>query len=668
MYGNISVFCVPQITAPQSHRITTFAPLIEEKMDRNSVIGLVIIAAIILGYSIFFGPTPEERARQQQVRDSIAQVEKQLLVEEEEAVADRTAREIGSDTLVAEPQPDTLQQALINEKAREQFGIFAVAAEPTRDFALVETDKFLIKIDANGGKISYVELKDYQTYGGDPLVLFDEPSLSFGLALDYPGVGLVNTNDLAFSGDYSRVRLHKGETKTLSYRLETTSPDRYIEYRYTFTGDRFDIDFELQMVGLDNVINTSKLPVLNWQMTGLSSEKLLSDERAICSVFYKEQGRNRDYLSETSDDEEIIDDHPLEWVAFKQKFFSAIVMSDMTFERGSRLEVVEPANEKYNNRFAADLNLPVKNAANAVVPMKFYFGPNHYQTLKAYGTDLDKIINLGWGIFGWVNKWAVIPIFTFLEKFNMGYGLIILLLTVIIKVVLFPLMYKNYLSSAKMRVLKPDIDEMNAKMKDADPMKKQQATLDLYRKTGVNPMAGCIPMVIQMPILYAMFRFFPSSIELRHESFLWADDLSSYDSILSLPFDIPFYGAHVSLFTLLMAASTFVYTMMNQSNMPTQSQPGMPNMKVIMYIFPFMMLFFFNSFASGLSYYYLMANVLSIGQMIVIKEYFIDEDKIRAKIAENKEKKKGAKKSKFQRKLEEIAKQQEQVQKAKKKK
>src|SRR5690606_19010912 len=261
---------------------------------------------------------------------------------------------------------------------------------------------------------------------------------------------------------------------------------------------------------------------------------------------------------------------------------------------------------------------------------------------------------------------AVIPIFNFLDGFNLGYGIIILLLTVIIKVVLFPLMYKNYLSSAKMRVLKPDIDAMNEKLKDADPMKKQQATLDLYRKTGVNPMAGCIPMIIQMPILYAMFRFFPSSIELRHESFLWADDLSSYDSILNLPFEIPLYGAHVSLFTLLMAASTFFYTMMNQSNMPTTSQPGMPNMKIIMYMFPVMMLFFFNSFASGLSYYYLLANVLSIGQMVVIKEYFINEEKIRAKIDVNKEKKKSAKKSRFQQKLEEISKQQQQLKKGKK--
>lgn len=625
-------------------------------MDRNSVIGLVIIAAIILGYSIFFGPSPEERARQQQVQDSIAQVE-QKRIELETPVAEPAEPE-QQDT-IQPAETDSLGRQVIDAQTRSEFGIFAPAVESSREFAFIETDRFILKIDAKGGKVSYVELKEYQTYSGDPLVLFDEPSLSFGLNLDYPGVGTVHTNDLFFTGDFDRVRLQGSESKTLTYRLETSSTGKYLEYQYTITGNKFDIDFQLQMVGLEDVVNTANRPVLNWQMTGLSSEKLLSDERNICSVFYKEPGNNRDYLSETSDDEEIIEDESLEWVAFKQKFFSAIVMTDIPFEPGSRLEVVEPGNERFNNRFAADLKLPVSNAANAVVPMKFYFGPNEYHTLKAYDRDLDEIINLGWGIFGWVNKWAVIPIFNFLEGFNLGYGLIILLLTIIIKVVLFPLMYKNYLSSAKMRVLKPDIDEMNAKMKDADPMKKQQATLDLYRKTGVNPMAGCIPMVIQMPILYAMFRFFPSSIELRHEPFLWADDLSSYDSILSLPFEIPFYGAHVSLFTLLMAASTFVYTMMNQSNMPTQSQPGMPNMKVIMYIFPFMMLFFFNSFASGLSYYYLMANVLSIAQMVVIKEYFIDEDKIRAKISKNKEKKKGAKKSRFQQKLEELSKQQE---------
>ncbi len=632
-------------------------------MDKNSVIGLVIIAAIILGYSIFFGPSPEEQARIRQEQDSIAQVESQKLIEAERNAAELTTTHTKAPEIAT---ADSLTQQRISAQARSEFGIFAPATlQSDQEFTVVETDQFIVKINSRGGKIAYVELKDYLTYSGDPLVLFDQSSLTFGVKLDYPGVGVINTNDLHFEGEFGHVSISGSQSKTLTYRLLSDDANRYIEYRYTFTGNTYDIGFDLQMAGLDQIVNTATLPELHWQMSGLNSEKLLSDERNIASVFYKETGKNRDYLSETSDDKEILNKTTLDWVAFKQKFFSSILITNVPFEKNSELEVIPADNDKFNDHFSAMLKLPVTNAANAVVPMQFYFGPNKYQILKQYDRDLDEIINLGWGIFGWVNKWVVIPIFNFLSKFNLSYGIIILLLTVIIKVVLFPLMYKNYLSSAKMRVLKPDIEAMNEKMKDADPMKKQQATLDLYRKTGVNPMAGCIPMLIQMPILYAMFRFFPSSIELRHESFLWADDLSSYDSILSLPFEIPFYGAHVSLFTLLMAASTFVYTMMNQSNMPNTNQPGMPNMKIIMYMFPVMMLFFFNSFASGLSYYYLAANLLSIAQMLVIKEYIIDEKKIREKIDINKEKKKNAKKSRFQQKLEDIAKQQQLQQKKK---
>lgn len=632
-------------------------------MDKNSVIGLVIIAAIILGYSIFFGPTPEEQAAQKRMQDSIAQVEA-LIKQSEIDAAENAAKPvtIEQDTTAT----DTIIQQQISERAQAEFGIFAPAANPEQKYAVIETDNYLLKVNAIGGKISYVELKDYQTYSGDPLILFDENSLTFGVEMEYPGVGQVSSNNLEFTGSFDRVSLSGNESKTLTYKLQTSDPSKYIEYRYTFTGNTYDIGFDLQLTGLSNVVNTTQLPELNWEMSGLSSEKLLSDERNICSVFYKEVGSKRDYLSETSDeDEEVLDDSKLEWVAFKQKFFSSILITDLPFEKNSQLAVSIPSNDKFNEHFGARLKLPASNLDNAVIPMQFYFGPNKYEILKSYDRDLDEIINLGWGIFGWVNKWVVIPIFNFLSGMDLSYGIIILLLTILIKMVLFPLMYKNYLSSAKMRVLKPDIEKLNEKMKDADPMKKQQATLDLYRKTGVNPMAGCIPMIIQMPILYAMFRFFPSSIELRHESFLWADDLSSYDSILNLPFEIPLYGAHVSLFTLLMAASTFFYTMMNQSNMPNTSQPGMPNMKIIMYFFPVMMLFFFNNFASGLSYYYLTANLLSILQMVVIKEFIIDEKKIHAKIEENKEKKKGAKKSKFQQKLEEISKQQQLQQKQK---
>ncbi len=307
--------------------------------------------------------------------------------------------------------------------------------------------------------------------------------------------------------------------------------------------------------------------------------------------------------------------------------------------------------------------MEVTNAANAHADMSFYFGPNEYKTLKAGDPDngdnkgYEHIIDLGWGIFGYVNQYVIIPIFNFLEWVGLGYGLIIFLLTIIIKIILLPLMYKNYKSSAKMRVLKPEIDELNKKYPDKkDSVKKQQAQMKLYRETGVSPMAGCIPMIIQMPILYAMFRFFPSSIELRQESFLWADDLSGYDSILDLGFDIPLYGDHISLFTLLMAASTFFYTRMNSSQMSMPQQSGMPNMKIIMNFFPIMMIFFFNNFSAALSYYYFIANATSIGQMLLIKKYFINEDKIRATIEENKKKPK--KKSKFASRMEEMQKQQ----------
>jgi YidC/Oxa1 family membrane protein insertase len=266
--------------------------------------------------------------------------------------------------------------------------------------------------------------------------------------------------------------------------------------------------------------------------------------------------------------------------------------------------------------------------------MRMYLGPNHYGTLnRTEIAQFDKIIDLGWGIFGWMNKWLVIPIFNWLDGWGWNYGIIILVLTIAIKLLLMPLTYKNFVSSARMRLLKPEMDVINEKHKDGDVMKKQQATMDLYRKAGVNPASGCLPMLVQMPVLYAMFRFFPASIELRQQSFLWADDLSTYDSILSLPFSIPAYGSHVSLFTILMAASTMIYTAINSKQMPTQQ--GMPNMKLMMYLFPVMMLFFMNSLPSGLSYYYLLANVISILQMTVIKSWFVNEDKIRAELVQN---------------------------------
>jgi YidC/Oxa1 family membrane protein insertase len=356
---------------------------------------------------------------------------------------------------------------------------------------------------------------------------------------------------------------------------------------------------------------------------------------------------------------------PLKWVAFKDQFFSSVLIASQNFGGGYvETEVIEDEKSPFLRINQAELALPFRFVEDDEASMQFFFGPNHFYTLRSYeGLELHEILPLGWGIFGWINRYAVIPVFNFLEGFIGNYGIIILILTILIKIVLFPLTYKSYMSTAKMRVLKPQIDEINERIPKEKAMERQQATMALYRKAGVNPMGGCLPILLQMPILIAMFRFFPSSIELRQESFLWASDLSTYDSILDLPFTIPFYGDHVSLFTLLMAVTNVVYTRINQEM--TQSSAQMPGMKGMMYLMPVMFLFFFNSYASGLSYYYFISTLITIGQTVLIRQ-FVDEKAILARLKANQ--KKPAKKSKFQARLEEMQKQQAQLQKGKGKK
>ena len=377
------------------------------------------------------------------------------------------------------------------------------------------------------------------------------------------------------------------------------------------------------------------------------------------TVYYKYLNSDRDYLSESKDDSKKLE-AKTNWVAFKQDFFTvAMVKKDGFTSNGSEISITTlPDDTLYSKRYDAKLFFGQEPSEHAILAMQMYLGPNQYNTLRQTGIpDFSRVIDLGWGIFGWMNRFLVIPIFNFLSQFNLSYGIIILVLTVVIKMLLLPIAYRNQKSSIRMRALKPEIAAITAKFGSDDAMKKQQATMDLYRKAGVSPVAGCVPMLLQMPVLYAMFRFFPSSIELRQEPFLWADDLSSFDSILDLPFTIPFYGDHVSLFTLLMAASTIVYSLINQQQMPQQQ--GMPSMKLMLWMFPIMMLFFMNSFSSSLSYYYLLANLISILQMTVMKNWFVDEAKIRAQLVQNM--RTPRKKSKWQQRLDELQKQQQQA-------
>lgn len=616
-------------------------------MDKNAITGLLLIGVLLIGYTWYNQPTEEEIAAQR-AQEEMAE----RPVDANEATADAAEVQAAAEAPLA--VQDSAAMAEISAQRLSKYGTLAAAADGEEKTFTVRNDHFEVTFSNKGGMPVAAKLLEYKTYTQEDLYLFDEAHGQMGYSFVYPSLGQFHTGEFFFEVQEGKPSVSGEEVTRVVYTL-STNDGRSLENIYTITGNTHDIGFETRFAGMGGIVSEPKLV---WELNGRTLEKSVEAERNNSTVFYKEVGNGRDYLSETSDDDEVLEKN-LEWVAFKQNFFSAILMrTDEQFLGSSNSKLVTyPFEEEADSLLTQYYFAEIPLGSSDVFKARLFLGPNDYKTLRGYGMELDKIINLGWGIFGWVNRFLVIKIFDWLETFGMSYGLIILILTLVIKTLLAPLTWKNYLSSAKMRVLKPEIDALNEKFKDAEPMKKQQATMELYRKTGVSPFAGCLPMLVQLPILYAMFRFFPNAIQLRQESFLWADDLSSYDSIASLPFTIPAYGDHVSLFTLLMAASTFFYTMFNSSNMPTQTQPGMPNMKVIMYIFPFMMLFFFNSFASSLSYYYFLANLTSIIQMVLIKKFLIDEDKIREKIAENKKKRGKMGKSKFQKKLEEMAKQ-----------
>ncbi len=626
-------------------------------MDKNSLIGLLLIGAVIIGYTWYTAPTAEEMAAQAAQADSLRTIEEDRARQAETTIASPT--EPPTSEKIDPALPDSILQARRAAQANERYGIFSTAANGIDEEFIIENEKFKAAVHSKGGQLKWLELKEYKSYAPEgeekgPLMLFDERS-EMNFRFSTMSGRVIDTRELYLQPTSSSISVSGDQKSQFTMRLATDDPGQYIDLTYGLTGDSYEIDMSIDMVGLKDEVDLQRSDLMmHWSMTGLFKEKNIDRERERSSVFYRYMDEDRDYLSETSDEEEQLSGRA-NWIAFKQNFFSAVALHPEGFPSDNGfISISNPEKDDLTKEYLAELTLPIEYTPDARAEWKFYMGPNDYTILKKYENEMDRIIDLGWGIFGWMNKWLVIPIFDFLSKYIASYGIIILILTIVIKTLLFPLTYKNYLSSAKMKVIRPEIEELNKKFeKEKDPMKKQQATMALYRKSGVNPAAGCLPMLVQMPILYAMFRFFPASIELRQQSFLWADDLSAFDSIAQLPFDIPFYGSHVSLFTVLMAASTFFYTRMNSAQMPA-AQPGMPNMKMIMNIFPLMMLFFFNNFASGLSYYYLLANVFSIGQMFVIKNLIIDEDKLHAQIQDNKKKPK--KKSNFQKRLEEAAK------------
>ncbi len=626
-------------------------------MDRNSTIGLALIAAILIGYGYFVSPSKEELAKQKAVQDSIAQVEAKQATEMAAQQAEQAVFSADNDST----QLDSTTLAAVSAELERKHGAFAALTQQAEKEIAVSTDKFDIVFTSKGAKVKSVTLKEYTTSKGAPVQLFDPNQYMMDLQFDYPGLGTYQTADLNFATSSPTQLSISGEQEAkISFEAKAANGANII-LSYIVKGDKYDVDAVYNLGNLSGVADLSKPVLLNWQAVGITNEKNPQMERAASSVYYCYNDDERDYLSERSDDEEVLEEKT-NWVAFKQDFFSAIAISDVGFEPNTSQIAVNPRPEEdtvFTKEFGAKLALPISQT-QPTTSVKFFFGPNQFKILKSYKVnELDRIIDFGWAIFGWVNKHIIVWIFNFLEGFNLSYGIIILILTLLIKMVLMPLNYKNYVSSAKMRVLKPQIEKINAKFKDGDAMKKQQETMNLYRETGVNPLAGCIPMLIQMPILYAMFRFFPASIELRQESFLWADDLSSYDAIISWATDIPLissvYGNHISLFTILLAISTFFYTKLNNTTMP-EPQPGMPDMRFMVYLFPFMMLIFFNKYAAGLSYYYFLSNLVSMIQTYVFRNYVIDEGKLLAKIEARQAQRAKGGKSKFQQRMEDMAK------------
>ncbi len=650
-------------------------------MDKNTIIGILLIGIIFIGYS-YYNTSKTDKAYDKEISlaDSLFTVkdyDKAILAyrkaasfKPRETYAQKQIDEINRIMGVKQDvQSDSTPKTEIREQtqkkplttqnpdsatANSQYGIFSSAVNGQMDFITIENDLIRLKISNKGGRIYSAELKNFHTYDTMPLILFNGDSTIFGFQFFTGDNHPIRTNELFFVPltDQEHI-IVEDQPVSLKMRLEITK-DKYIEYVYTLKPGDYMLDFDMNMKGMKDVLaqNLSALD-LSWEMYMPQQERGRKNEDYYVGYKFKyyqdEVDGSRDRSTKDVEEDDIIT--RITWMAFKDQFFSsALIMDDPALNAWVQSEKM-PEDSKYLRKFRAKLSLPYSGEESNSYKMHFYFGPNDYKLLKKYDLGLENLVSLGRNIIRWINEYVIINLFNWLGRYISNYGLIILVLTLIIKMVLFPLTFKSYISQAKMKVLKPQVDQINAKFpKKEDAMKKQQATMALYKRVGVSPMGGCLPMVLQMPILFAMFRFFPTSIELRQQSFLWATDLSTYDSILQLPFMIPMYGDHVSLFTLLMTIST-ILTM--KINSPSQSSGQIPGMQGMMYIMPVMFMVILNNYSAGLTYYYFLANLITFGQNMIAKR-FIDDEEILKKLEASK--KKPVKKSKWQQRLEDAAK------------
>ena len=636
-------------------------------MDKNSLIGIILILAVLIGWSVWMTPSKEELAQQRHIQDSIYRANRERFINDSIELAK-------ADAIMEEKKNSAKDESYAARY--NQFGSFANASVGDDKTFVLENEVLKMNISSRGAYVETVELKDYKTYDSLPLIGFDEETSRFNLEFISDGKG-VNSYDLYFEPYLNGmpyegneiINLNGRDSLTMSLRAYVAdsdgnkSMDKYLEFRYTMYKDQYMVGFDIVTNNLKGIIpSNTRFMTMDWAVDVLKQEKA-GDRINVETIYYMYSNNDVETLSQTevAEAEEELKSG-LKWISFKQKFFSYALISKDSFD-DAFVEMhtkSRPSNSRYQKSMSANIEIPFDglNEDNTIA-MSYYFGPNDFKELKQYDINLEKQIPLGGKLVAWINRLIVIPVFDWLGQYGWSYGVVILILTLIIKICLMPIAFKSYMSSAKMRVLKPEIEAINAKYpKPDDAMKKQQAIMDLYKKAGASPTSGCLPMLLQFPILIAIFRFFPSSIELRQQPFLWADDLSTYDSILDLPFNIPFYGDHVSLFTLLMTASTLLYTYINNKQMQqAQGDQAMPGMKLMMYLMPIMFLGIFNSYSAGLSYYYLLVNLFSFLQMYIFK-ISINEDRLRRQIEQAK--KKPVKKSNFQKRLEEMQKQQQQ--------
>jgi YidC/Oxa1 family membrane protein insertase len=609
----------------------------QKKFDINSFIGMILLGGILL-YWINTNK-PDETI--------------ETSIKTEQVVAS-SKKSTESSNLFFEN--DSLKKAAISNA----LGAFAQSAiNGSEGTSVLENELVKLTIHNKGGQIIEAQIKNYKTYDSLPLYMVKDKNASFNINFGTTDNRILNTKDLFFEPTIFK----NGENTVVSMKLKV-SDDKFLEYRYEIKPNEYRVGFAVRSQGLSNIINASNPINLNWSLDGFRHEKSLKTENTMYSYFYFKSEDEVDYLNAGKSD--LVND--VDWVAYKQHFFTSNLLTDTPFNNATITTTDLVKNEEidtvFTKRFELKTPLALSNG-ELNYNMKWFYGPSDYNLLKTFeGTDLDQTADLGWGIFGFLNRTVFYPVFNFLKGFLSNFGLIIILMTIVVRIIMSPLVYKSYLSSAKMKVIRPELNALNEKYPGKEnAMKRQQETMAIQRKAGVSMLSGCIPALLQMPVFFALFKFFPTNLSIRQESFLWAPDLSSYDTIFTLPFRIPFYGDHVSLFPILASIAIFFYMKMNQSqqaNMQAPTQEGMPDMgkmmKYMIYFSPIMMLFFFNNYASSLSLYYFISNLLTIVIMLVIKNYVIDEDKIHAQIEENKKRPEKAK-SKFRQKIDAAMKQ-----------